>query len=164
MYQRYPSSTKAAEPDRGPVPPSIQNAAKLMYAGAGLTAVSLIVLLATTGDVKAAVHKANPSWTAHHVSSFATNWIVTNLVAELIGIGLWIMMARMNLLGRVWARIVATVLFGLNTLGGLNFLRGGVTGFGAALFGLIWLVGLGAIVLLWLSQSTAYFNSQRDIA
>ena len=42
-YQPYPSSGKPVEPERPPAPPSIQNAVKLMYAGAAISAVSLVI-------------------------------------------------------------------------------------------------------------------------
>ena len=45
MYRMdpYPSSGKPVEPDRGEAPPSVQKAVKLMYAGAAVSTVSLIV-------------------------------------------------------------------------------------------------------------------------
>ena len=45
MYQPYPSSGKTVEPERPAAPPTVQNAVKLMYAGAAVSTVSLIVSL-----------------------------------------------------------------------------------------------------------------------
>jgi len=166
MSQRYPTRTKAtaAVQDAGPAPQPIQNAAKLMYAGAALTGVLLIVTVATIGSVKTAIHKADPSWTSSHVSSAATSWVIANAIGDLIGIGLWILMAQTNQQGRSWARVVASVLFALNTLFGIEYLRGGASGLGVAANGLVWLAGLGAIILLWLPASTEFFNRNRAAA
>ena len=56
--------------------------------------------------------------------------------------------------------IVATVLFGLDTL----FLLLGVARAGAAAGTLVsiltWLIGLGAVIYLWRRDSSEYFNPQ----
>ena len=69
-------------------------------------------------------------------------------------------MAVTNKAGKSWARIVATVLFGLDTL----FLLLGVARAGAAagtlVSILIWLIGLGATILLWRKDSSEYITAQ----
>ena len=64
----------------------------------------------------------------------------------LIGVLLWVWMAWANNKGRNWARIVASVLFGLNTISLLlSPGRASIT----IIFEILgWLVGLGAIVIL----------------
>jgi hypothetical protein len=73
-----------------------------------------------------------------------------------ITVGLWLWMARANRAGNNWARIVASVLFGLNTIFLLLSFARPHASIGAVLNLLIWLVGLGAIVLLWRRDSTGY--------
>ena len=83
------------------------------------------------------------------------------VLTGLIGVGLWLWMARTNGAGKSWARVVASVLFALNTLSVLTSIArpsAAVT----RIFGLlVWLVGLGAIVLLWQRDSSEYFSSSR---
>ena len=55
MYQPYPSSGKPVEPERPPAPPSVLNAVKLMYAGAAISTVSLIVSLVDIHGTKEAI-------------------------------------------------------------------------------------------------------------
>jgi hypothetical protein len=132
MYQPYPSSGQPVGPLRPPAPAPALTAVKLMYAGAAVSAVNLIIGLAL----------------------IIVLWIVFSLVV----IALWLWMARANGQGRNWARILSTVLFGLATLQ----LRhpqpqGSPAGFGAtvlyyggaALFAAAWLVGAAAVWLLW---------------
>ena len=168
MYQPYPSSGQPAEPLRPPAPAPVLTAVKLMYAGAAISAVELIIGLALIiVDIKAA---ARGQFLGHSLAAqkplVITVWIVFGLVA----IALWLWMARANGQGRNWARILSTVLFGLATLQ----LRGdfmqpvshagfGVTVLyygGTVLFVAAWLVGAAAAWLLWRPASRAFFKPQ----
>ena len=116
MYQPYPSSGQPAGPLRPPAPAPVLTAVKLMYAGAAVSAVELIIGLALIiVDIKAA---ARGRFLGHSLTApqmrplIITVWIVLGLVV----IALWLWMARANGQGRNWARILSTVLFGLATL------------------------------------------------
>ena len=170
MYQPYPSSGQPAGPLRPPAPAPVLTAVKLMYAGAAVSAVELIIGLALIiVDIEAA---ARGRFLGHSLTApqmrplIITVWIVFGLVV----IALWLWMARANGQGRNWARILSTVLFGLATLQ----LRGDFTqpvshaGFGAtvlyyggtALFVAAWLAGAAAVWLLWRPASSAFFKPQ----
>src|SRR3982074_2379333 len=69
MYQPYPSSGQTPESQRPPMPTSVQTAVRLMYVGAGLSFIELLVGLVTIGSVKAAIIKAYPHYTARQVHS-----------------------------------------------------------------------------------------------
>ena len=116
MYQPYPSTGKPVEPERPAPPPSVLNAVKLMYAGAAVSTVSLIVSLVDISGTKAAIKKARPSLSVTQVNQLNTFIISLAIISGVIGIALWLWMARANGQGRNWARIVSTVLFGLATL------------------------------------------------
>ena len=160
MVQPYPSAGQMPEPVRPGPPPSVVRAVQLMYAGAVVSAISLIVGLATVGSLRDSLHKSQPSLTPTQLHNLQTVVVVGSIFIGLISIGLWIWMALMNKAGKSWARIVATVLFGLDTL----FLLLGVARAGAAAGTLVsiltWLIGLGAIILLWRKDSTTYFSPQ----
>jgi hypothetical protein len=160
MVQRYPSSGTPVEPERPPAPPSVVKAVKLMYVGAAVSTVSLIISLADISGTKSAIRKARPSLTATQVNQLNTFIIALAVVSGLIGIALWLWMARANTQGKNWARILSTVLFGLATLD-----LAGVVGEPKTLLGLVfpvltWLVGLGAAWLLWRRDSSAFFKPQ----
>lgn len=160
MYQSYPSAGQAPEPVRPGPPPSVVMAVRLMYAGAVVSALSLIVGLATVGSLRSSLHKSDPSLTASQLHNLQTVVVVGSVFIGVISIGLWVWMALMNKAGKSWARVVSTVLFGLDTL----FLLLGVARAGAAGGTLVsiltWLVGLGAIIFLWRKDSSAYFSPQ----
>jgi hypothetical protein len=84
------------------------------------------------------------------------------IVGGLIGAGLWLWMAWGNRAGKSWARIVSTVLFGIDTISALTALGGATTVSGGGptrIYGLVvWLIGLAAIILLWQRASSDYFR------
>jgi hypothetical protein len=159
IMQHYPTSGAPVEQQRGPAPSSVLNAVKLMYAGAAITTVAIIVSLLTIDSTRTAVRKANDhsTLTAHQITQLANFVIVAGVVSSFIAIGLWLWMAWKTGQGRGWARIVSSVLFALCTLDQLSLLKAGVA-IGTIFEVVTWLVGLGAIVLLWQRSSSEYFR------
>jgi len=162
MVQPYPSAGRMPEPVRPGPPPSVVMAVRLMYAGAVVSAISLIVGLATVGSLRNSLHKAQPTLTPTQLHDLQTVVVVGSVFIGLISIGLWVWMAMMNKAGKSWARIVATVLFGLDTL----LLLLGVARAGAAAGTLVsiltWVIGLGAVIYLWRKDASEYFSAQSD--
>ncbi len=166
-YQPYPAGGGQMAP-RPPQPSSVRTAVWLMYAGGALSLISAILVLALGGRIKSAVNKAlvknnatlssegKKTLTLSQIHSIASAYVVIIVVVLLIAVALWAWMAWANGRGRPWARIVASVLFGLNTL----FLLYGISRAGTStLFtGLGWLIGLAAIIMLWQRASSAYFK------
>ena len=76
----------------------------------------------------------------------------------MIGVALWLWMARANGQGQNWARILSTVLFGLATLDLFGVVSQPKTVLGLVFPVLTWLVGAGAVFLLWRPESTAFFK------
>ena len=144
--------------DRPPAPQSVLNAVKFMYAGAAVSLVGTIISLTTVGGLKTAISKAYPKDTAAQVHSLEVSTIVGLVISGLLGVGLWILMARLNLAGRNWARIVASVLFGINTLGLVRSFISPNTVLGLAYAIVLWAAGLGAIYFLWQRESSDFFQ------
>jgi hypothetical protein len=158
MYQPYPTSGQMPEPRRPPAPNSVQTAVKLMYAGAALSFLELILDLVSIGSVKTAIHKKFPNYTSTQLHAAEISYIVVAVIASVIAIGLWLWMARANAAGRNYARITGTVFFGLNTLFFLVSLARPHAGVGLVFSALVWLVGLAAVIMLWRRESGPYFT------
>jgi hypothetical protein len=155
-------------------PRPIQQAVRFMYAGAAVSGISLILSVIFSFSFKSGLIAANQANLADHkvtmsqINSFANEEIVSQIVFGVIAVGLWIWMAKMNGNGRGWARIASTVFFGLFTIDTfitINSIKGGVSVTASwilsmALLLATWLIGIGAIALLWRPVSTAYFKSQ----
>jgi hypothetical protein len=158
MYQSYPEGGQMPpDPTRPDPPRPVRTAVLLMYTGAALSAVSLIVTVLSFHAIERVIRNASSTLTAQQVHNDAIVAVTIAVVESLIAIGLWLLMAWGNKNGQSWARIVATVLFGLNTLFLLlSFVRATVS-ISLAFSVLVWLIGLGAIVLLWRKESSGYF-------
>jgi hypothetical protein len=169
MYQPYPSGGPTAEPQRPAAPAPVLTAVKLMYAGAAVSVVTLIIVLALIGGNKAGTHLRwdGHTLTAAQVSHLKPVIIAVTVVSGLVVPALWLWMARANGQGRNWARILSTVLFALATLQLTGIFKAPVShvGFGIEVLGLVvplltWLAGLAAVWLLWRPASSAFFQPQ----
>jgi len=146
---------------------TVRAAVRLMYAGAAVSTVNLILLLAVIGDVKANHAVLRHHLTAVQVGQLNTFFITLSGVSDLVPIALWLWMARETGQGRNWARSLSTVLFGLATLdltGAFSMPVIQVTVvpmlFGPTLPVLTWLAGLAAVWQLWRPASSAFFKPQ----
>ena len=160
MYEPYPASGSAQEPQRIQPPRSVLNAVKLMYAGAALEVIALIVALATVSSLKSAILARHPHYTSTqlHTAQIAQTGAI--VVGAVITIGLWLWMAWANGRGLNWARIASAVFFGINTLDLLISLFM-VHAAATLIVGvLVWLVGLGAIVLIFNRESAPFYRQQ----
>ena len=141
-----------------------------MWAGAGLAALGAIFTLifagkirkaATTAAIKAnatAASQGKTQLTAAQIHTLANAAVAIFAAVGLVGILLWVWMAWANNKGANWARMIATVLFALNTISLIFSVgRASITIIFVALG---WLVGLGAIVLLWHKDTTAYISTR----
>ena len=161
-YQPYPTGGAAEPEPQRPAPPTpVVQAVKLMYAGAIVSAISLIITLATVGSLKTAIHNADPTLRASKLHSAEVAAVAVAIIFGLIGIGLWLWMAYANKAGKNWARITATVFFGLDTLSVLTSFRQAEPVLSRLISILIWLIGLGVIVLLYQRESSAYFGASK---
>ena len=160
MYQPYPSSGRPAGPLRPPVPAPVLSAVKLMYAGAAVFTVSLIIsiiLVPFIGRSAATLRLAGRSQPLPVV-------ITVGIAGGLVVIALWLWMARANSQGRNWARILSTVLLGLATLNLTNVFSGTQTVLGLIFWAPTWLAGLAAVWLLWRPESSAFFKPQGAVS
>jgi multisubunit Na+/H+ antiporter MnhB subunit len=158
MYEPYPVSGQVPGPQRIPPPRSVQNAVKLMYAGAAVEVIALVVALITRNSIKSALLKIHPNYTAAQLHSAVTVQTISLVIGAAVATGLWLWMAWANGRGHNWARILSAVFFGISTLD-LLITFAAERAPGSLIVGfVIWLVGLGAIVLLFSRESNAFFR------
>ena len=132
---------------------TVRTAVKLMYAGAAVSTVNLVILLALIGDITVS-------------QLLNTPFITVSIAWSLAPLALWLWMARACGRGRNWARIVSTVLFGAATLDltevfgppGIRLSLVPVIAGSPTVPVLYWLVGLAAVWLLWRPASSAFFR------
>jgi hypothetical protein len=162
MYQPYPGGAQLPEAPRPPAPASVRNAVKFMYAGAGASLVYAIVFVATLSATKSAIEQRSPQLTTGQVNGMQQALVASAIVGGLVGAGLWVFVARACHSGKGWARITGTVLFGIATVQGLSSLVAPEAALVKGFWLVVWLVGLGAVVLLWQGSSSAFFTGPRS--
>jgi hypothetical protein len=163
MYEPYPVSEPPQQVERARPPHTVLSAVRLMYAGAALEVVSLIVALVSRGRLKSVILTAHPHYTSaqlHTAENFRAGILV---VGALIAVGGWLWMAWANGRGRSWARGVSVALFVLGTLGlPIISLRTARVA-GTVIVGVvIWLVGLAVIVLIFNKSSGPFYRQAGD--
>jgi hypothetical protein len=169
-YQPYPTgggSNQMAQ--RPPQPSTLRNAVRLMWAGAALSLIGVIITVAFGTKIRNAIRNAaitanrtdarqhKAQLTAAQIHSLANATFLILIIFGIIGVLLWVWMAWANNRGSSWARVVASVLFALNTIA-LVFEVGRAS---VSLISIVlgWLIGLAAIILLWNRATTEYINS-----
>jgi hypothetical protein len=158
MHPPYPGA-QMPQAQRPPAPASVSNAVKLMYAGAVASLTGIVVDLTTLSATKSAIEKQSPNLTAGPVTAQEVPLIVGWIAGGLIGAALWIFIARASRSGKNWARITGTVFFAIATVqGGLSNLVLPEALAVKIFWFVIWLIGLGAVVLLWQRSSSAFFR------
>jgi hypothetical protein len=150
---RAPSTAPATRP------PAMDQAVLLMKVGAALSAIGLLLSLFMRDAVRDAVEKSSSSLTPEQVDSAVTIGTVTGIVFGLIGVGLWLWMASATGRGRSWARVVATVFFGLSVLGLLSTVIQPGPVLSKLLTVVSTLLGAYIIVLLYKKESSEFYRA-----
>jgi hypothetical protein len=132
-----------------------------MYVGAALSAalsvLYLLIGLTQADSLRDEVADNAPELSGDQVDTLVAWGTALPVIIGLISVGLWIWMAVMNRKGRSWARIVATVLGGLNIVLTLIGLLTQNTGIGTVV-NLITIALAAAILwLLYRPESSAYY-------
>ncbi|MGH3398221.1 MAG: hypothetical protein ACRDPO_26385 [Streptosporangiaceae bacterium] len=156
-----PAAQPLLAPEPEPMPSTVRNAMRLMYAGAAFSAIDLIVSLVTAGQISTAIQNANPAWSHARVTANAHAELTASVVIWLVTIGLWVIMARINQAGRGWARIVATALSVLSTLSFAEAVIQPAALVSKLVYLPLWAVGVGAVILLWRPATTDYIRAGR---
>lgn len=152
-------------------PEAVDKAMKLMYLGAALGVISLIFGLSDRAEIETQVRQslqeAGLVVNDETVAAGVVVAIVTSVLLGLVGIVLWLLMARFNGKGRMWARTVATILGSISIVVGVVGLAGiGITGFTLGhVLTLITMALAGTILyFLWRPENAPFYayNSQRS--
>ncbi len=166
-YPTYPE-TGDVSPGTGPAvpqPSSIRTAVRLMFVGAAVSLISLVISIATLGslkdDIRDELVKDDPNVSQSTIDAAYGVTIGIAVVLGTIGVLLWLWMAWKNGQGRSWARVVATVLGVLNVLFTLLSFTSANAEPVVQVFSAINLVlAIAILVLLWRKDSTEFYGAQ----
>jgi hypothetical protein len=152
-----------SDPNDADVPAPVRKSVKFMLGGALATLVAGLFSIIVTLTDSTAVNSGKPL-----ASSQLTGAVVSVVVFTAVLCSLWVLIARFTRSGHAWARIVATVLFVLDTYelySGINALHTGeyIDVVNIVSFVLLiaeWICGLGAVALLWRAEAGQYFKNR----
>jgi hypothetical protein len=146
------------EPDP---PPPLATAVKLMYVGAGLSALGIVTSLFQRDEIREQIAENDSSLTENELDTAVNFGIAFSVVLGLVVIGLWIWMARSNERGQSWARTTATVLGALSIVSLLLSLGVGQSTTLSMILGVVSLVLAGVILyLLYRPESSDYYRAR----
>jgi hypothetical protein len=169
-YQPYPfrNGVDVGLPVAQPAqPPSLRRAVYLMYAGAGVALLGTLTALSLISKIKTDIfnrertnsHDVGAYYNVAQLHRIANASFVILVVAGLISVLLWLWMAWANNRASGWARIVASVFFAVMTVeAAISRSEAPVPLVSVGFIVLQWVVGLGAVVLLWRRETTAYIG------
>ena len=154
--QYQPQAAAAAPVER---PSSITRAVQLMYVGAVLSAIGIVISWITKDELRDQIAAAGPTLTSDAVESAVAISLVIGTVVGVISVLLWLWMAAANGAGKSWARVVATVLGALSVLSAVFTLTSG-TGLTIAMSLLSLVLAVAILVLLWRPASSAFYQAR----
>jgi serine/threonine protein kinase len=147
------------------IPQAVRVAVRLMYAGLTATVVALIVSGVNFSQYtrNAQSYKKHPVLYSGyaHADKMATSMSFA-VLADLLGLVCWVVIAIAARRGRGWSRITGMVLLGIYTLVMLSVLANTKDDPGAQVMTLlVWGLGVAATILLWTQQARAFFDTWR---
>lgn len=158
MVKPYSGPVQRPGIDRPAIPASVLNAVKVMYAGAVFSVLDIIIGLADQSATKTALKKKSPHLSVHSVNTLVHVGVIGDVVVGVLGALLFIWIARSCRSGKNWARVTATVLCVIGFLGAVFHLIEPEATLGVIASFVLFLIGLAAVVLLWLRSSSVYFK------
>ena len=164
-YQNAPQiSGGFAAPGADVAPPkSILNAVKLMYVGAAMSLLGIVLAFVQKGETRDLLRERleKDGKSLDDLDSMVNAGMAVAVVSGLIAVALWIVMAKTNEAGKSWARIVATVLGALAILSFLgSFAQGTATPLGVVVSLISLVLAVAILILLWHKDSSAYYAAK----
>lgn len=144
--------------ERLPQPNSLRLAVRLMQAGGVIAVLNGLSVLLLRGTFRDQLEDQDLS--GSEIDTAVNVAVAFGLIFGLLGAALWFWMAFANGKGKKWARVVATVLFAISVLSFLASFAQEQTIVSRLLGIVVFLIGLGAIVLMYRPESSRYYEQE----
>lgn len=159
-YNPMPGEPPRGPITRGPAPPPVTNAVRLMFVQAALSVLGFIVLLGTKDTLRTEILKKNTGYSAQKLDDAVNAAIAIGIVIGIIFTVLYVLLALQVGKGKNWARIVTWVLAGLGVLSGLVSLGQPEPALSRVLSIIGLLIDIAIIVFLAQKPSNEYFRKR----
>jgi hypothetical protein len=137
--------------------PTVRAAVRLMFVGAAVCVVNLIVSILSL----ARLGLSGTTLRIGDRSQSVPVAITVGLLGCLVVVALWLWMARKTSEGRSWARTLSTALFALASLELVSFASESQNVLGLIFWAPTWIVSAAATWQLWRPASGAFFEVRR---
>jgi hypothetical protein len=131
-----------------------------MYAGSAAGIAGIAINVTTLG----AIRQQRPIMSAALRTSTQHQAIAEFIVGGIIVAAVWMFMALSCRAGKSWARLVSTMLFGIYTVYTteivIGFDRVSPPDAVRVYTGIVWLLGLAAVILLWHRTAASHFPAR----
>ncbi|MFC6713052.1 hypothetical protein [Branchiibius cervicis] len=157
----------------GAPPKSIRQAVALMYAGAVVALINVVIAAFSKSAIRETLEKQHAAlveayakdptktkpWDLSKLDSYTSQAWLMSMISGAIFVALWVILAHTNKKGNSIARIIATVLTVLNVLFTVANLLGGFNLATFVYYVVTMALGVGATYLLWRRESSDYYNA-----
>ena len=158
MVKPYSGPVERPGLDRPAIPASVLSAVRVMYAGAVFSVIDIVVGLTDQSAQKTALKKKSPHLSVHSINTLVHIAVIGDIVVSVLGVLLFVWIARSCRSGKNWARVTATVLCFIGLLGAVEHLIEPNATLSLIASFVLFLIGLAAVVLLWMRSSSVYFK------
>ncbi|AYY14760.1 hypothetical protein EF847_20740 [Actinobacteria bacterium YIM 96077] len=136
-------------------------AVRLMYIGAAIFGLNLLFFLVNAENIRTELRESlqtEDELGVEQLESQADTIYASGVGMLIVGILLWLWMARANKRGRYWARIVATILGGMYIIFALFSLLGALT-LASVITAVTIAIAASALVLMYRPESSEYYRA-----
>jgi hypothetical protein len=158
-----PAPAYGAPPAQAPAdpPPPLALAVRLMYAGAVLSLLTIAVTVLQRDTIRSQITEQG-RLSGDAVDAAVTATLILGAVVALIGAGLWVLNAVYNARGRMWARVLSTVLGATAVLFAVASLTQPASGLSRALTFVQLLLAAAILLLIWRPVSSQYYRARSE--
>ncbi|GAA2818468.1 hypothetical protein [Saccharopolyspora taberi] len=169
---------RPVQPEAPTAPRWLYLARRLWMAGVLVNFAHSLIMLSDRAGLSEQLRQRLPELRQDQVDSTVSDSIMSSVLMSLLGLGLYLLLSTRVLQGRNWARIVLTVLGGLNALGtvlllllmgtiGLELInrvaRTALTGWEAVFSVVVTLIEAAAIAAMFHPESNRYLREVRQL-
>jgi hypothetical protein len=158
-YGQAPAAQAGYGAAKPPIPAPAALAVKLMYVGAGLAVLGILASFLLQDQMREQIEN-QPGLTETQIDAAMSIGLVIGIVVGLLAVGLWVLNAVFNAKGKQWARILATVLGGLNIVFTLIGFVQPAPMLSRILSIVSMLLALAIVVLLWRPENKPFYSPQ----
>jgi serine/threonine kinase PknH len=163
-YAPQPYTAGRRNPSGTEIPGVIHTARRLMYGGLAASVAAIIFTGVAFGRYSHAsdVAKAAGASVREDAQNTMAGIAAIALIADILGLALWIVIAVACRRGRGWSRVFGAVLLGINTIIMVSLLAGTHNDPGARFTTLVtWVLGLAATIPLFTAPARDFFRAWR---